>query len=102
MSGCYMLPLAAEHRTAAGLSAGETIKVTLELDTEVRTVEVPPDLARAMRQATGTKAAFDSLSYTRRKEIALAVTSAKQEETRVRRVAKAIAELQAPPRKRLK
>jgi hypothetical protein len=95
MRGCFMLPLAAEHRASAGVSAGETIKVTLELDTAERTVEIPPELATAMRKAAGTRAAFDGLSYTRRKEIALAVTSAKQTETRARRIAKAIAELKA-------
>lgn len=95
MSGCFLLPLNAENRKAAGVSGGETIEVTLELDTEERTVEIPPPLAKAMRAAAGTRAAFDSLSYTRRKELALAVTSAKQVETRERRIAKAIAELRA-------
>lgn len=100
MSGCFMLPLAAEHRESAGVAAGQMIDVTLELDTAERTVTVPADLASAMRKAAGTKAAFEGLSYTRRKEIALAIESAKQEETRARRIAKAIAELKALPPKR--
>jgi hypothetical protein len=95
MGGRYLLPLAAEHRTAAGVAAGETVRVTLELDMDERTVEIPPALTSAMRRAPGTRAAFDRLSYTRRKEIALAVSSAKQEDTRERRIAKAIAELKA-------
>jgi hypothetical protein len=95
MGGVYMLPLAAEHRTAAGVAAGQTVQVTLELDTAERTVDIPTPLASAMRKAPGTKAAFDSLNYTRRKEIALAITSAKQDETRERRITKAIAELKA-------
>jgi hypothetical protein len=95
MGGVYMLPLAAEHRIAAGVSANQEIEVTLELDTAERTVTIPADLATAMRKAAGTRAAFDGLSYTRRKEMVLAVEGAKQEETRLRRIAKAIAELQA-------
>lgn len=95
MSGCFMLPLSAEHRTAAGVVAGEMLRVTLELDTAERTVDVPPDLASAMRKAAGTRAAFDGLSYTNRKQIALSIVTAKQEETRLRRIAKAIAQLQA-------
>jgi hypothetical protein len=100
MSGCYMLPLAAEHRTAAGVAAGETIQVTLELDTAERTVDIPPELASAMRKAAGTRTAFDRLSYTNRKEMVLSVLGAKQEETRRRRIAKAIAQLRALPPKR--
>lgn len=95
MGGRFMLPLAAEHRTSAGVSAGEMITVTLELDTAERTVTVPADLASAMRKVAGTRAAFDSLSYTRRKEIALAIETAKKEETRRRRIDKAIAELKS-------
>lgn len=95
MGGVYMLPLAAEHRIAAGVEADQEIEVTLELDTAERTVDIPPELASAMRKSPGTRAAFDQLSYTNRKEIALAITSAKQEETRARRIAKAIAELKA-------
>lgn len=101
MGGVYMLPLASEHRTAAGVAADEMIEVSLELDTAERTVTIPADLASAMRKAAGTRAAFDGLSYTRRKEIAISIEAAKQEETRVRRITKAIAELKAvPPKKR--
>src|SRR5262245_38651495 len=59
----YMLPLSQEHRKAAGLQAGDAIDVTLELDTEPRTVDVPDDLAKAMAEA-GVRDAFDKLSYT--------------------------------------
>src|SRR5687768_14608257 len=44
----YMLPLSQEHRAAAGVEAGDEVEVTLELDTEPRTVEVPDDLAAAL------------------------------------------------------
>jgi hypothetical protein len=50
--GANMLPVSAEHRAAAGIEAGETVTVTLELDTEPRTVEVPDDLAAALRPLT--------------------------------------------------
>src|SRR3954470_19835058 len=38
MGGRYMLGVAAEHRAAAGVAAGDALKVTLELDAEPRTV----------------------------------------------------------------
>ncbi len=93
MGGAYLLPLSAENRTAAGVAAGDIVEVTLELDTAERTVEVPVELATALAAAPGARAAFDALSYTARRERALAVESAKQAETRERRIAKIVAEL---------
>jgi hypothetical protein len=83
----YMLPLNQEYRAAAGVEAGDEIEVTLELDTEPRTVEVPDDLAVALTAKPGAREAFDSLSYTMRKEHVRQVESAKAQETRTRRIA---------------
>ncbi|OGO36322.1 MAG: hypothetical protein A2W35_03155 [Chloroflexi bacterium RBG_16_57_11] len=89
----YMLPLSAEHREAAGVKAGDQVEVTLELDLEPRTVEVPADLAAALAEKPGAIAAFDALSYTMRKEYVRQVETAKAQETRDRRVAKIVASL---------
>ena len=43
----------------------------------------------------GVKARFDALSYTRRREYAEMVTSAKKEDTRARRLEKILSELTA-------
>jgi len=45
MGGVYMISLSAERREAAGVAAGDEVDIELELDTEVREVVVPPDLA---------------------------------------------------------
>jgi hypothetical protein len=39
MGGKFMLPLAQEHRAAAGVKGGDKVEVTLELDTAPREVE---------------------------------------------------------------
>ena len=83
----FMLPLSAENRQAAGVKAGDTVEVTIELDTEARTVEVPADLARALAEKPGATAAFEALSYTMRKEYVRQVETAKATETRLRRIA---------------
>ncbi len=83
----FMLPLSAENRQAAGVRAGDTVEVTIELDTEARTVEVPADLARALAEKPGATAAFEALSYTMRKEYVRQVETAKATETRLRRIA---------------
>jgi len=86
MKGTSMLSLSAEHREAAGLTAGDTVDVTLEVDTEPRTVEIPDDLAAALEKSGG-RSAFDALSYSVRKEHVRQVESAKAQETRDRRIA---------------
>jgi hypothetical protein len=87
MGGEFWVPLSQERRQAAGIKGGEILEVTLELDTEPRTVEIPEDLAAALAQVSGAAAAFDSLSYSVRKEYVRQVESAKAEETRARRIA---------------
>jgi hypothetical protein len=87
MGSAFMLPLSQERRSAAGVEAGDEIEVTLELDTEPRTVEVPDDLAAALAEKPGARAAFDALSYSARKEYVRQVESAKAAETRSRRIA---------------
>jgi hypothetical protein len=89
MGGRSMLGVAAEHRAGAGVQAGDRLKITLELDAAPRTVDVPADLAKAMKSA-GVTAAFERLSYTHRKEHVRAVEDAKKPETRERRILKAI------------
>ena len=91
--GVFMLPLSAEHRTAAGLAAGDEVDVDLELDTEPREVAVPPDVAEALAADPAAKQAFEVLSYSHQRRHILAIDGAKTPETRQRRIAKALATL---------
>ncbi len=93
MGGVFMLPLSAENREAAGVKAGDQVEVTLELDTEPRTVAIPDDLAAALAQKPGASAAFDTLPYSARKEFVRQVESAKAQETRERRIVGIVAKL---------
>ena len=89
MGGKYMMAVPKHFREAAGVKAGEKITVTLEKDTEKRTVEVPPDLAEALEKS-GLSESFSKLSYTYQKEAVNSVREAKREETRARRIEKTI------------
>ncbi|MDR7274367.1 YdeI/OmpD-associated family protein [Catenuloplanes atrovinosus] len=95
MGGVFMLPLSAEHRKGAGVSAGDTVTVTVELDSVPREVEVPDDLAAALAGAPDARAAFEALSYSRKRALVLPIMDAKTAETRARRVAKTIDTLRA-------
>ena len=84
----YFLVINRKVRQAAGVAAGETVELDLELDTKPRTVRVPKDLAAALDEKT--RAAFDRMSYTHRREYVEWIADAKREETRRRRIAKAV------------
>ncbi len=89
MGGKYMMAVPKVFREAANIKADETITVTMEKDSEKRTVEVPKDLAEALTKADLTDV-FAKMSYTHQKEYVNAVNEAKREETRVRRIEKMI------------
>ncbi len=89
----FMLPLSQERREAAGVQAGDEVEVTLELDLEPRTVEVPEDLRAALLDKAGALEAFEGLSYTRRKEFVRQVEEARAQETRTRRISNIVAQV---------
>lgn len=93
MGGKFMIPLSAAHREASGLKAGDKVEVTLELDMEPRTVEMPEDLAAALSKKAGRRATFEALAFSKRKEFIRQVNEAKTQETRERRIAKIVAQL---------
>ncbi len=88
--GVFMLPLAAEHREAAGVAAGQEVEVLLQVDTEPRVVEVPPDLQAALDADPAVSAAWDNLSYTHKKEHVRAIETAKSADTKKRRIDKVL------------
>ncbi|MFE7802215.1 YdeI/OmpD-associated family protein [Nocardia sp. NPDC057440] len=93
MRGRYLLGLSNANRQAAGVAIGDEVEVELELDTQPRVVVEPPDFARALDDAPVARAAYDNLSYSRKREHVHAIESAKKPDTRRRRIDKAIATL---------
>jgi Bacteriocin-protection, YdeI or OmpD-Associated/Domain of unknown function (DUF1905) len=91
--GAFMLPVSAENRAAAGVSAGDTLEVTLELDAAPRVIEAPADLAAALETDVAAKAAWETLAPSHKKAHVTAIEGAKTAETRQRRVAAAVDKL---------
>jgi Bacteriocin-protection, YdeI or OmpD-Associated/Domain of unknown function (DUF1905) len=98
MGGAYWVPLAAEHREAAEVDAGQEVAVRIELDSAPREVVVPDDLADALDAPS--RAFFDALAPSHRKEWVRWIEEAKKQETRASRVAKAAESLRAGRRTR--
>jgi len=89
----FLVPVSGENRAAAGISSGDELEVEIELDTEPRTVEVPADLAEALKGEPEAESFFASLTASQQAGFTVPIEAAKQTETRERRVAKALTAL---------
>lgn len=95
MGGRRLVGLNKANKAGAQVEAGDRVEVTLANDTEVRVVEVPPDLAKAMGRSKPAETTWAALAYTHQREYAEWITGAKKAETRERRVAQAVERLAA-------
>jgi hypothetical protein len=94
MGGKYMISFNPQHRKAAGVQGGDEADVTLELDLEPRTVEIPNDLKDALIKASALDA-FEKSAPSMKKEYVRQVEEAKAQETRERRITKIVEKLSA-------
>jgi hypothetical protein len=90
MGGQYMIGISKDRRKLAGVAGGETIEVTLELDTAPRVMEVPADLQKALDKDKAAKAYFATLSYSNQRRHIDPINDAKTPETRARRIEKSV------------
>jgi hypothetical protein len=85
----HMLGLLKAIREQIAKGPGDTIEVVVWKDEGERTVPVPAPFEELMKEG-GVLSFFDQLSYTHRKEYCRWITQAKKEETRSKRLLKAI------------
>jgi hypothetical protein len=88
--GRHMMPVNKLLLAGAGTEPGDLVDVVMERDEEERTVEAPPLLKKALAKNKTAQANWEKLSFTHKKEMALAIVGAKQEETRARRLGKIV------------
>lgn len=93
MGGAYFVPLAPEHREAAGVQPNDEVAVRLRLDTAPREVTVPDDLAAAFDEPG--RATFDALAYSHRQEWVRWIEEAAKPGTRAARIEKTVESLRA-------
>ena len=92
--GVTYLGFRKEIRDAAGgIGQGDEVEIEIERDDAPREVEVPPALASALAGDPVAREVFEGLAFTHRKEYASWIAEAKKEETRARRVERALAML---------
>ncbi len=90
MGGKFLCGVAAEHRAPAGVKAGDTVEIDLQHDTEKREVEIPDDVANALKANPSAKAVFEKLSYSHKRAHVEPIAAAKAADTRQRRIDKMI------------
>ena len=93
MGGRFLISVSADVRSKTGIKGSEAVTVTLELDTQPREVALPADFEKALKANKEAKAFFESLSYSNKQRYVLPIGEAKTEETRQRRIEKAVKDL---------
>lgn len=95
MGGGYCVGVNKTMREGADVKVGDVVDVVLEQDEEELTVETPAELARELKKNKAARERWEELAYTTKKEMAVSITAAKQDETRKRRLAKVMSVLES-------
>jgi len=88
MGGCHGMAVNIAMRDGAKAKAGDVVDVVIERDEEPRTVEAPPELEKELTKSKIARERWEKLAFTHKKEMAISIRDAKQEETKKRRLAK--------------
>jgi hypothetical protein len=87
--GSHRLKVSRAMRDAAGTDAGDTVTVEIARAGEEPEMRVPMDLRKALASAPLAKAGWEDITPMARRDWIFSITSAKQPETRRRRIEKA-------------
>jgi Domain of unknown function (DUF1905)/Bacteriocin-protection, YdeI or OmpD-Associated len=90
MGGCHRMVVNKQMREGAGVKAGDVVLVVMERDEAQRTVDVPALLKKELAKSKTAQANWEKQSFTNQKEMARSISDVKQEETRLRRLAKVV------------
>jgi hypothetical protein len=92
-NGTHCLMVNKTMQKGAGAKPGDTVHMVITKDTSTRTVKVPRDFRQALAKHPAAREYFEKLAYTHRKDYVDWIESAKKEETRQRRIDKAVLKL---------
>jgi len=88
MGGCHMMAVNKTLREGAKAGPGDQVDVVMERDADSRTIDPPPELKKELAKNKKARDRWEALAFTHKKEMAIAIRDAKQEETKKRRLAK--------------
>ena len=87
---CYIIGITKEIRKKINKDFGDSIQVTIVEDKEERSIEIPIELQERLNCSSMARNFFESLSFSNKRKYVQWITSAKKEETRVKRIEQAI------------
>ncbi|WP_035764756.1 YdeI/OmpD-associated family protein [Arthrobacter sp. H20] len=88
----HLLLVRSDIQAEIGKATGDTVRVSLTLDTSERVVELADDVGAALVAGVAVDA-FRALAYSRQREYALWIASAKRQATRGARIARMLRRL---------
>lgn len=88
MRGQRLIGISAAQRKAANINEGDLIEVTIERDDAPRTVELPDDVAKALKG--DLLLAFERIPFGLRQKYVRDIIAAKSDDIRARRIQKLI------------
>lgn len=89
-SGKHFIVVNGELRERIGKSAGDKVKLEMDVDSSPVRVTVPRDLTRALVRKRTARAAFDAMAPSHRKAYVRWIQEARTPETRSRRITEAV------------
>jgi hypothetical protein len=88
--GHYRLQINTDQRKAAGVDAGDGVRVELRVDLGPRAIEIPADLQHALAKHPKARRAFERMPPGHRRQLVIWFGSAKRPETRRKHLDRAI------------
>ena len=90
---CHILGMPKAIREKLNKQIGDSVSVTIEKDEEERIIELPVEFKEILHQETEALAFWETLSYSNQKKYMTWITSAKKEDTKMKRIESAIQKL---------
>jgi hypothetical protein len=90
---CHIIGISKDIRSKIGKNVGDKVEVRLRQDENERAVQLHPALVKEFQKNEALKDCYEMLSYTKKKEINVSLSSAKKEETLENRLEKILEEL---------
>ena len=91
--GAFYMGVHKATREQAGVQVGDEVEIVVARDDSPRVLELAPELEAALAAEPELRTRFDTLSFSRRRELADPIAEAKKPETRTARLEKALARL---------
>ena len=91
---CYMIGITKEIRNKIGKTYGDMVRVELQKDEEERIIELPLEFKEKLKKSNKAYSFYESLSYSQKRKYFQWITSAKKEETKMKRMEEAIEKLE--------